>query len=171
MARLTYVEKETAKPEQEKVLSQLTQRSGKIANIWKLWSHSPLTLEPFAMFYKALMKGALDGKLRELAYIKTSILNDCAYCAEAHKGLARKLGVTEEQLQALNNYESSNLFTPLEKLALKYAEELTKTAKSSDGLVKVFESLIVFTFQIQVHPQVQIWLVILRLYLNCLPVF
>ena len=136
MARLTYVEKEIAKPEQEKVLSQLTQRSGKIANIWKLWSHSPLTLEPFAMFYKSLMKGALDGKLRELAYIKTSILNECAYCAEAHKGVARKLGVTEEQIQALNNYESSNLFTPLEKLALKYAEELTKTAKSSDGLVQ-----------------------------------
>ena len=136
MARLTYVEKESANPEQEKILSQLTQRSGKIANIWKLMGHSPLTLETFSMFYRTLMKGRLDGKLRELAYIKASVVNDCAYCAEAHKGVARKLGITEEQLQVINSYESSNLFTPVEKLVLKYAEELTKTAKSSESVVQ-----------------------------------
>jgi uncharacterized peroxidase-related enzyme len=136
MARLTYVEKEAAKPEQEKILSQLTQKSGKIANIWRLWSHSPLTLETFAMFYKTLMKSKLDSKLRELAYIKSSLVNDCAYCAEAHKAVARKIGITEEQLQAINIYESSPLFTNLEKLVMKYAEELTKTVKSSEELLK-----------------------------------
>jgi len=136
MARLTYVEKETAKPEQEKILSQLTQKSGKIANIWRLWCHSPLTLEAFVMFYKTLMKSRLDGKLRELAYIKSSVVNDCAYCAEAHRAVARKLGITEEQLQAINDCESSPLFTNLEKLVMKYAEELTKTVKSSEELLK-----------------------------------
>ena len=136
MARLNYVEKEQANPEQEKILSQLTQKSGKIANIWKLWSHSPLTLETFMSFYKTLMKGSLDGKLRELAYIKTSMLNDCAYCAEAHKGVARKIGLTDQQLQEINNYESSGLFSPVEKLVLKYAEELTRTAKSSNNVVQ-----------------------------------
>jgi uncharacterized peroxidase-related enzyme len=135
MARLTYVEKENAKPDQEKILSQVTQKSGKIANIWKLWSHSPFTLETFVLFYKTLMKSKLDGKLRELAYIKTSLVNDCPYCAEGHKAVARKIGITEEQLHAINAYESSALFTNLEKLVLRYAEELTKTAKSSDELV------------------------------------
>src|SRR3954469_20005135 len=136
MARLSYLEKETANPEQEKILSQLTQKSGKIANIWKLWSHSPITLETFMAFYKTVMKGSLDGKLRELAYIKTSVLNDCAYCAEAHKGVARKIGITDQQLQEINNYESSSLFSPLEKLVLKYAEELTRTAKSSEDVLQ-----------------------------------
>ena len=65
MARLSYVEKETAGPEQEKILAQLTQKSGKIANIWKLWAHSPLTLETFMPFNKALM-------------MKASLINDCA---------------------------------------------------------------------------------------------
>ena len=136
MARLSYVEKERAAPEQEKILSQLTQKSGKIANIWKLWSHSPLTLETFMTFYKTLMKGSLDGKLRELAYIKTSLLNDCAYCAEAHKGVARKIGLTDQQIHEINNYESSGLFSPVEKLVLQYAEELTRTAKTSDAVVQ-----------------------------------
>jgi uncharacterized peroxidase-related enzyme len=136
MARLNYVEKERATPEQEKILSQLTQKSGKIANIWRLWSHSPFTLDAFMMFYKTVMKGSLDGKLRELAYIKTSVMNDCAYCAEAHKGVARKIGITDQQLQDIQNYESSTSFSALEKLVLKYTEELTRTAKSSDSVVQ-----------------------------------
>ena len=136
MARLKYVEKEGATPEQEKILSQLTQKSGKIANIWKLWSHSPHTLEAFMPFYKALMKGSLDGKLRELAYIKTSLINDCAYCADAHKSSAMRLGLTEQQTQAIANYESSLEFSPIEKLVLRYAEELTRNVKTSEGLLR-----------------------------------
>src|ERR1043165_8066195 len=86
MARLSYVEKEAAAPDQEKILAQVTQKSGKIANIWKLWAHSPLTLETFMPFYKTLMmKGSLDGKLREMAYVKTSLINGCPYCAGPHK--------------------------------------------------------------------------------------
>jgi len=135
MARLRYVEKETATPEQEKILGQLTQKSGKIANIWKLWSHSPQTLEAFMPFYKALMKGTLDAKLRELAYLKASLVNECAYCAESHKGTGRRAGITDEQIQEMNNYADSAAFSPLEKLVIQYAEELTRSAKTSDSLM------------------------------------
>jgi len=135
MARLRYVEKETAGPEQEKILAQLTQKSGKIANIWKLWSHSPQTLEAFMVFNKTLIKGSLDPKLRELAYIKSSLVNDCAYCAEGHKGPGRRVGITEQQIQEIGNYTESAAFSPLEKLVLRYAEELTRTARSSDDVM------------------------------------
>ena len=97
MARLRYVEVETATPDQQKILGQLTQKSGKIANIWKLWSHSPHTLEAFMAFYKTLMKGTLDPKLRELAYMKSSLINNCAYCAEAHKAAGRRVGIQRTQ--------------------------------------------------------------------------
>jgi uncharacterized peroxidase-related enzyme len=136
MARLRYVEKETATADQEKILAQLTQKSGKIANIWKLWSHSPLTLENFMTFYKSLLKGSLDPKLRELAYLKASLINGCAYCAEAHKLGGRRAGLTDEQLEAVNGqYTDSPLFSPVEKLALRYAEELTTTVRTNDNLM------------------------------------
>ena len=135
MARLPYVEKESATPDQEKILAQLTQKSGKIANIWKLWSHSPLTLETFMPFYKSLMKGSLDSKLRELAYMKTSLINDCAYCLEAHKLAGRRAGISEQQIEELNRFETSTAFSPVEKLVLKYAEELTRTARTNDEIV------------------------------------
>ncbi len=133
MARLSYVEKEGAGPDQEKILAQVTQKSGKIANIWKLWAHSPLTLETFMPFYKALMmKGSLDGKLRELAYVKTSLLNGCPYCAGPHKSVGLKVGVTEQQLAEIDTYSSSAAFSPAEKAVLRYTEELTRNVKTSD---------------------------------------
>jgi uncharacterized peroxidase-related enzyme len=135
MARLRYVEKETAGPEQEKILAQLTQKTGKIANMWKLWSHSPLTLEAYMVFSKSLVKGTLDPKLRELAYLKTSLINGCAYCAEGHKGPARRAGVTEQQIQEIANSSDSPAFSDLEKLVLRYAEELTRTVRTSDDVM------------------------------------
>ena len=135
MARLSYVEKETAGAEQQRVLAQVTQKSGKVANIWKLWGHSPLTLETFMSFYKTLMKGTLDPKLRELAYLKASLINDCAYCAEAHKGAGRRVGITDQQIQEIGNYSGSAAFSDLEKLVLRYAEELTRSARSSEEVM------------------------------------
>jgi len=133
MARIPYVERDAAGPEQEKILAQVTQKSGKISNIWKLWAHSPLTLETFMPFYKTLMmKGSLDGKLRELAYVKTSNLNGCDYCAGPHRAAGLKLGVSQEQLSELDAFETSRLFSDLEKAVLRYTEELTRNVRTSD---------------------------------------
>jgi uncharacterized peroxidase-related enzyme len=135
MARIPYVETNTASPEEQEILGKVTQKSGKIANIWKLWSHSPQTLDAFLPFSKSLAKGTLDPKLRELAYVKASQLNDCAYCANAHKAGGLRVGVTEQQLQELENFATSDAFSPVEKLVLRYTEELTRTAKSSEEIV------------------------------------
>ena len=135
MARLPYVEKETATPDQEKILAQLTQKSGKIANIWKLWGQSPQTLETFMPFYKTLMKATLDAKLRELAYLKASVINGCAYCADAHKAAGRRAGVTDRQIEEIQNFTSSDAYSPLEKLVLRYAEEVTRNVKASDEVM------------------------------------
>jgi len=136
MARLTYVEKERGSAEQEKILTQLTQKSGKIANLWKIWAHSPQTLEAFMPFYKSLMKGTLDSKLRELAYIKTSLVNGCDYCAGPHKAMGRRAGLTEQQLAEIDNYKTSSAFSDVEKLVLQYAEELTRSVKRTDELLE-----------------------------------
>jgi len=136
MARIKYLEKETAGPEQEKILTQLTQKSGKIANMWKLWGYSPLTLEAYMAFSKSLVKGTLDPKLRELAYLKSSQLNGCNYCAEGHKGPARRVGVTDQQILEIADYANSAAFSDLEKLVLRFAEELTRTVRTSDDVME-----------------------------------
>ena len=41
--------------------------------------------------------------------------------------VGRAIGVTEEQLRDLAVYKSSAAFSPLEKLVIEYAEEMTRT--------------------------------------------
>ena len=41
--------------------------------------------------------------------------------------VGREFGITEEQLRNLPAYKTSNLFRPLEKLVIEYAESMTRT--------------------------------------------
>lgn len=41
--------------------------------------------------------------------------------------MGRQQGLTEEKLQALDNFENSSALSDLEKLVLRYAVEMTKT--------------------------------------------
>ncbi len=41
--------------------------------------------------------------------------------------VGRKLGITEDQLREMGAYKTSALFSPLEKLAIEYAEAMTRT--------------------------------------------
>jgi AhpD family alkylhydroperoxidase len=70
------------------------------------------------VFSKSLVKGTLDPKLRELAYLKTSLINGCAYCAEGHKGPARRAGVTGPADSGDRKFFRKRAFSDLEKLVL-----------------------------------------------------
>jgi uncharacterized peroxidase-related enzyme len=135
MARLPYLEKETASADQEKILALVTQKTGKIANMWKLFAHSPGLLEAYLPFNKAIAKAAVDPKLREMAYMLVSRINGCAYCFNAHKIGGVRAGVTEDQVAQLESYASSGAFSPREKTMLRYAEEVTRNIKASDEVM------------------------------------
>ncbi|HEY7311805.1 MAG TPA: carboxymuconolactone decarboxylase family protein [Gemmataceae bacterium] len=49
-----------------------------VPNIFRTMGHAPDVLEATLAFDRAIL-GDLDGKLRELAYLKTSKLNNCQY--------------------------------------------------------------------------------------------
>jgi alkylhydroperoxidase family enzyme len=43
--------------------------------------------------------------------------------------------LTQEQIQALDNYEQSGVFNDLEKQVLRFAEQWTRQSKASDEVV------------------------------------
>ena len=80
MAAISYLEKDQAGPQARPVLEQLEKGFGALPNIFKAMAHSPGLLGAFVSFFGALLEQSkLDPKLRELAYIKTSALNECHY--------------------------------------------------------------------------------------------
>ncbi len=54
--------------------------------------------------------------------------------------MGRKEGVTERQVQELPDFETSSAFSELEKLVLRYAEEMTRTpVEMPDELVSALQ--------------------------------
>jgi alkylhydroperoxidase family enzyme len=76
-ARLPYVEDPPAALAQ--VYEDNTKATGRVLNITKLMAHHPPTVGAFQSWYRTTREGPLDLRLRQLAYVKTSQLNRCAY--------------------------------------------------------------------------------------------
>ena len=77
----------------------------------------------------------LNERLSLLAGLKASTLTGCEYCIDLGSQIARRSGLSDEQLLALPSYRTSPLFTDLEKLVLDYAVGMSRTpAEVSDAL-------------------------------------
>jgi alkylhydroperoxidase family enzyme len=49
-------------------------------NMFKVMAHRPNVLGPFLEFYKQVWAaGTLSSKIKELAYLRTSVMNGCEY--------------------------------------------------------------------------------------------
>ena len=85
-------------------------------------------------FYDAVMnKGVIDARYKELAYLKTSSINDCRYWTHHHTASAKQAGVTDEQIEALRFYQRSDAFDEKEKVTIRLADIITRGATAVDA--------------------------------------
>ncbi|MBI4240989.1 MAG: carboxymuconolactone decarboxylase family protein [Candidatus Rokubacteria bacterium] len=62
------------------VYDGLEKRTGRVSTFVKMLAHKPDVLRTFLEFYPQIVgPGKLSPKLKELAYLRTSIYNGCAY--------------------------------------------------------------------------------------------
>lgn len=74
------VEKDQAAAAARAVYEEIEQRGGRVGNFWRMLAHKPEVLRTFRSYYQAVWApGALEPRLKELAYLRASILNGCAY--------------------------------------------------------------------------------------------
>lgn len=65
--------------------------------------------------------GVLPVPLKELCRVLISAKHQCGYCSTVRSATAKRHGLSEEKLMAALNYESSDLFSPQERMALRFA--------------------------------------------------
>jgi AhpD family alkylhydroperoxidase len=70
----------------------------------------------------------LEQPLFELVKIRASQINECAYCIDMHTKDARAHGETEQRIYALSAWRETPFFSPRERAALEWTEELTRLA-------------------------------------------
>lgn len=117
-----------APAESQPILKAIAKKFGKSMNIFCTAAYQPDVLGGLTQINDGISND-LPEKLRELAYFKSSQINDCAYCMHYHKQAAKQVGISDEQLQATQSFQTSDAFDEQEKTVLTYAEQLTKSAK------------------------------------------
>ena len=72
--------KEDAPAELHRSYDALMAEIGKIPNLFGTVARFPEAMKTFLQFYDAVMnKGKIETRYKELAYLKTSAINDCRY--------------------------------------------------------------------------------------------
>jgi len=83
MARLPFIEDDSDNPNVQNAFQTADNINGRVANSMRLFAHSPAILKFLLPLQTVLQKDGLgcklDGKIRALAMIKVSALNECQY--------------------------------------------------------------------------------------------
>jgi len=126
------ISKESAAKEVQPTLENLSQRfGGKVPSFFGTMARVPEAFATFLPFYSAVIEhGTVEKKYKELAYLKTSLINGCEYCYRAHSASGKKNGVTEDQIKALAFFNRSPAFDAKEKAVILYAERVTRGASA-----------------------------------------
>jgi AhpD family alkylhydroperoxidase len=89
----------------------------------RLWQLSPdLGRSISAMGEAVSTKTTLSPRLREIARMRIAQINGCHICLNTRSDAAIELGLTDELYRLVDQYATTDEFTPAEKLAAEYAE-------------------------------------------------
>ncbi len=107
-------------------VSQPGTATGTPGNWWTVFAQTPELLDHmvagFALFSSA--ERELPAKLREICLARTGFTADSQFVFSQHCKAARRTGVTDEQLDAIPTWPTSNVFAPVERAALAYTDEI-----------------------------------------------
>jgi len=80
MAVVNPIPNEKAGEDLKSVYDNLTKAFGRVPNIFAVMAHRPAALKNLLALYGSVMQeGTVEPKYKELAYLKTSMLNGCEY--------------------------------------------------------------------------------------------
>ena len=92
---------------------------------------SPEGYKAFGAVYATLLKGSLPKDLIDLAYLRVSQINGCAFCIDMHSRDLLKSGLNVEKLVLVAVWhDAGNVFTARERAALAWAESVTRVSET-----------------------------------------
>src|SRR5262245_48142753 len=131
MARLPYVEIDTAPPAVKETLDRLPVK----LNIFKMMAHAETNFRPLvALGTSILTEQQLSPKLRELAILRVARLSRAEYEWVQHVPIAKMTGVSDEQIAALARDDAAAAcFDPVDRIVLRATDEIVRDGGPSDA--------------------------------------
>ena len=89
--------------------------------------HSPPVASGWLNYLTAIrQQSTLPGGLRELVIMRIAVLNGAPYEAEQHAPIALREGVSQVQLDDLDNWQQSKSYDATQRAVLAYTDAMTK---------------------------------------------
>lgn len=125
MARLPYAD--LTQPEISNLVTQIETERGSVIELYQMLLHSPAIAQGWLNHLTGVRQHSLlAGDLRELIIMRIAILNRAPYEADQHAPIALKEGVTQAQLDALDNWrDAKDIFNEKQRAVLAYTDDMT----------------------------------------------
>jgi alkylhydroperoxidase family enzyme len=127
MALLPYLDEKDASPDVLKVLKRPL-----VLNVQRMTANAQSVFPSRSRLSNALMTQIqLDPRLREIAILRTATVCHSNYEWTQHLPPAKRVGITDAQIAAIANWQSSDCFNEVERLVLKITDEVNANVKGS----------------------------------------
>src|SRR5690625_237729 len=124
MARIPYANLQD--PTIQPIVEQITAERGSVIYLYQMLLHSPSVAQCWLNYLTAIrQQTSLCGALRELIIMRVAILNRAPYEADHHAPIALQEGVSQAQLDALDDWADSDLFDDEQRAVLAYTDAMT----------------------------------------------
>lgn len=102
-------------------------RYGMVLKPGLLWARVPKLFAAVALLYAVLdRKGSpLSPVIRSLVTVRVSQINHCAFCVDINAATLIRRAGTEDKIDALSNWQQSDIFDATERIVLAYTEAIT----------------------------------------------
>ncbi len=99
-----------------------------------LWARLPRLFLLFSLLWRSFDRRSspLDPALRSLLMVRISQINHCAFCVDLNTAMLAERGAKQAKIAALPGWRDSDLFDAREKVALEYAEAITRSDRDVD---------------------------------------
>jgi alkylhydroperoxidase family enzyme len=103
-------------------------RNGSGIEPMEIWAYQPKMMVGMGRFNQAVRKGkSVDERIKNLVELKGAQMIGCEFCVDLGSQICRNSGFSDEEILAIMNYQSSDLFDDREKAALDYAVAVMRT--------------------------------------------
>ncbi len=140
MARLPYAEPDT--PERQRIATRIIAERGSLLHLYSMLLHSAPVAEGWLNYLTAIrQKSTLPGDIREMVIMRVAHLNGASYEADQHAPIALREGMSQAQLDALQNWREADCFSALQRAVLAYTDMMTKQVQVTDDVFDAVSSL------------------------------
>jgi uncharacterized peroxidase-related enzyme len=105
------------------VLDDIKTRRGKVPNAMATLAQSSAAFNGYHAFSKALMRGRLTGRQREIVALVTAQANACQYCLSGHTQTAATVGLSSSEILDARAGKSNNA---LDNATAAFAEKVIR---------------------------------------------